>query len=60
VNLSILYAALSPPSRIVDLDENWDTQRWDAQPRLMRLRAVADSFPAFPCVVISAYDNLDY
>lgn len=28
VNLSILYAALSPPSRIVDPDENWDTQRW--------------------------------
>ena len=27
VNLSILYAALSPPSRIVDPDVHWDTQR---------------------------------
>ncbi len=35
VNLSILYAALSPPARIVDVDENWDTQRYHAVLRVM-------------------------
>jgi len=45
VNLSILYSALSPPARILDPDENWDTQRYRTppQPLAMRLLVAASA-----------------
>ena len=46
VNLSILYAALSPPSRIVDPDVHWDTQR--SVPRRHAKPASSASSQPFP------------